>query len=688
MLNFKDYKLIKEEQDPLLADENPVTENGQDSLDEASLRMKIAARGKAETALKKLGGDDAEMAAFMVNQGDFKELQKVMKKMPSATRAKIQKVLDANLKEEVELDEATSQKLMNKMKELSGGELPRNSAELRKLKAKAQDELRKATAAKKAAPAPKKEVSKTSKGKTRTGSADPADKNIIMQLRKAQDLKGNMDIQVSPAGRKVKLPSAMIDKLLKKHDSLGKPREKRVFTTNLIKALRKQGKISEQISEEEKLKKDHQFLSYVTRGGQKGKIQVHKKNAFKALNHYRKNMKSAQLETEETIYEGAVASATVRKEISKAGGRNIKQDQKSISFEMGGKRHSVPLYKNFVADKEYMKLQDMLESVELDEGYKVPKNYAAMMAKKRRKAGTSEFGSHPDKKKGVKKEEVELDEGKLNKSSPIYKEYEALKKKPVADLRNIIGRSHRVVDLKGYDKTGAIRQILDDRHGEKKVDAFFGFSEEVEIDEKIGRWIIGKSDKGFKYLDKKRKQRQDQHMKQDPKTAKAGYARNIVDTDKAKKKAAKKGVNPRVMTWKDRNSAKKGRLPEGVELDEKKLTPAELKKREEIAKAIEKDQPDMPMDKKMAIATAQAKKVAEEKVECPQCKGEGCKHCDDKGYHMESSCGSYGKKPMKKEALDPVGKADADIDNDGDVDKSDKYLKNRRKAIAKAMDKK
>lgn len=47
------------------------------------------------------------------------------------------------------------------------------------------------------------------------------------------------------------------------------------------------------------------------------------------------------------------------------------------------------------------------------------------------------------------------------------------------------------------------------------------------------------------------------------------------------------------------------------ELREKTLTPAEKKKREEIAKAIEKDQPDMPMDKKMAIATAQAKKVAE-----------------------------------------------------------------------------
>lgn len=37
--------------------------------------------------------------------------------------------------------------------------------------------------------------------------------------------------------------------------------------------------------------------------------------------------------------------------------------------------------------------------------------------------------------------------------------------------------------------------------------------------------------------------------------------------------------------------------------------------------------------------------------------------------------------------MDPVGQADADIDNDGDVDKSDKYLKNRRKHISKSVKK-
>ena len=39
------------------------------------------------------------------------------------------------------------------------------------------------------------------------------------------------------------------------------------------------------------------------------------------------------------------------------------------------------------------------------------------------------------------------------------------------------------------------------------------------------------------------------------------------------------------------------------------------------------------------------------------------------------------------EKLDPVGKEDDDINNDGKVDKTDKYLANRRKAIAKAVKK-
>ena len=69
----------------------------------------------------------------------------------------------------------------------------------------------------------------------------------------------------------------------------------------------------------------------------------------------------------------------------------------------------------------------------------------------------------------------------------------------------------------------------------------------------------------------------------------------------------------------------------------------------------------------------------EAKEECPKCEGKGCDHCDGNGYHMKEA-------KKEEEKLDPVGKADADIDNDGDVDDTDDYLKNRRKKIGKAID--
>jgi len=40
---------------------------------------------------------------------------------------------------------------------------------------------------------------------------------------------------------------------------------------------------------------------------------------------------------------------------------------------------------------------------------------------------------------------------------------------------------------------------------------------------------------------------------------------------------------------------------------------------------------------------------------------------------------------LKREALDKIGHEDADIDNDGDTDSSDKYLKTRRDAISKKV---
>ena len=93
------------------------------------------------------------------------------------------------------------------------------------------------------------------------------------------------------------------------------------------------------------------------------------------------------------------------------------------------------------------------------------------------------------------------------------------------------------------------------------------------------------------------------------------------------------------------------------ELSEKKLTPAEKKKREDIAQAIARDNPDMPMDKKMAIATATAKRVAEDS------------HAD----------GSYSKKKLKMAA-------DAAMELDGMLGDSDDLPEWVQGKITKAAD--
>ena len=54
---------------------------------------------------------------------------------------------------------------------------------------------------------------------------------------------------------------------------------------------------------------------------------------------------------------------------------------------------------------------------------------------------------------------------------------------------------------------------------------------------------------------------------------------------------------------------------------------------------------------------------------------------------ITESSHNHPKNKKKNERLDPVGKEDGDIDNDGDEDETDKYLAKRRKAIGKAMKK-
>ena len=127
---------------------------------------------------------------------------------------------------------------------------------------------------------------------------------------------------------------------------------------------------------------------------------------------------------------------------------------------------------------------------------------------------------------------------------------------------------------------------------------------------------------------------------------------------------------------------------EQVVVDESShLEPDMKKRRENNEKAIE----DMKKTKAHKDMVAAARKKLEEakkkpmiKIQVPE-KKLGYKVADIGPDGKEHNVKTYG---AYKEALDPVGQEDADIDNDGDTDKSDKYLHNRRKAVGKAIKKK
>ena len=114
----------------------------------------------------------------------------------------------------------------------------------------------------------------------------------------------------------------------------------------------------------------------------------------------------------------------------------------------------------------------------------------------------------------------------------------------------------------------------------------------------------------------------------------------------------------------------------------------DMKKRgENNEKAIE----DMKKTKAHKDMVAAARKKLEEakkkpmiKIQVPE-KKLGYKVADIGPGGKEHNVKTYG---AYKEALDPVGKEDADIDNDGKKNtKSDKYLHNRRKVVGKAIQK-
>jgi len=106
-----------------------------------------------------------------------------------------------------------------------------------------------------------------------------------------------------------------------------------------------------------------------------------------------------------------------------------------------------------------------------------------------------------------------------------------------------------------------------------------------------------------------------------------------------------------------------------------------LKDKKEVAEAVRGQDTEM---RKAASAERRAGDTLTKKLPPSKGKQFGQYQSDQIAYIDKKTKGKHIP-GMTRESLDPVGHEDADIDNDGDTDKSDKYLHKRRKAIGKAI---
>ena len=122
----------------------------------------------------------------------------------------------------------------------------------------------------------------------------------------------------------------------------------------------------------------------------------------------------------------------------------------------------------------------------------------------------------------------------------------------------------------------------------------------------------------------------------------------------------------------------------GAEVEDTTKKKKEAKKEKSVAEEVILEREEIEVDGETIII--EKKKGLDGKACWKGYKLAGTKK---KGGKTVDNCVKAGFEPegeeIKEKKLDPVGKEDKDIDNDGDHDKSDKYLLARRKKVSKII---
>ena len=189
----------------------------------------------------------------------------------------------------------------------------------------------------------------------------------------------------------------------------------------------------------------------------------------------------------DTARHGKVQYVGVRTAAHKETGTQERQEVQYI------KRHRTHTKRETDADPQQIRIaQDQIKKKVIDESNNKPYVKSFSQTSSGEHSGWKASNKHGKVKyfgkdfKASAMKHAGINEG-ADKNHPIVKEYNALKKHDIKTLRSMISRSGGVVDTSGFkSKDHAVSHLIRAKHGNKKVDAAFGFNEDTAADREIG----------------------------------------------------------------------------------------------------------------------------------------------------------------------------------------------------------
>ena len=320
---------------------------------------------------------------------------------------------------------------------------------------------------------------------------ESAGKNIVIQLRKAKDSRGNVDIEFQD-GKKQKVDPKIIDAMLKAYDMIPKPNDKEKFTKLISKSYRdmlkttkmvsKQLRMGEEVELEELTSAEKKLINqmYDKKGnltpfgkkvmdhGKKEEVELEEAKSSTGYELYHKDFSSAMqhayafakkkfgMEIDPEEIDNKVATGPAKPKTGKTNSYRLKAkgSKKGIQVQVynTGKNYELNMYK---------------EEVELDENKNLIKDYEKYMSQGNKKdANAIDYLMSMPKYKRMSKDQMAKIIGG-HKRKGIFREE--------VELQELTSAEKKLIDLM-YDKKGNLTPL-----GKKVMD--HGKKEEVELDE-------------------------------------------------------------------------------------------------------------------------------------------------------------------------------------------------------------